>query len=312
MARPSSVTVTEVGPRDGFQSESEYIDTDIKTELVNDLIGCGVPRIEVSSFVSPRAVPQLKDAEKVFADIDRSSECTLAALVPNVKGALRAVEAGVDEMVVFVSASESHNSKNVNRSIDESLDSFEEVVRIAENALIRVHGDIATAFGCPFEGDVSVEKVGYVAKRYQELGINSISLGDTTGMATPPIVSTTCQHLAREFPELSLTLHFHNTRGIGLANVIAGLDEGIAGYEASFGGIGGCPFAPKATGNICTEDLVYLLQELGIETGIDLVKLCDIARVVETVVDRELPGQVMKAGMRLDLHPFEDARTAVG
>jgi hydroxymethylglutaryl-CoA lyase len=312
MPRPTQVTVIEVGPRDGFQIERDFIPTATKTLLINQLVEAGLPEIEFSSFVSPRAVPQLADADEVFAGIDRTRGTRFSALVPNAKGAARAAEAGVDEIRVFLSASDSHNRKNVNRSVEESLQGFEEVMAVARKAGLPVSGAIATAFGCPFEGDVPVEQVGYVAKRYSELGMVGVSLGDTTGMATPPLVAERCRYLREHLPDLEVTLHFHNTRGIGLVNVMAGLDEGVDRYESSFAGLGGCPFAAGATGNICTEDLVYMLHEMGIETGVDLDKLCGAARAIEKVLGRSLPGQVMKAGPRLKLHPMDEVQTAVG
>ena len=312
MTIPTTVEVTEVGPRDGLQAEPEFVATGQKIRLINNLIDAGVPRIEFSSFVSPRAVPQLTDVVEVFEGINRSSSTVLAALVPNVKGAVRATETGIDEIIVFLSASESHNLKNVNRTVDESLVGFEEVARIAAKSNIPVQGVIATAFGCPFEGDVPVEQLGRIAKRFQELGFKGLGLGDTTGMATPPIVKHAVRYLHSEIPELPISLHFHNTRGLGLVNVIAGLNEGIDQFDASFGGIGGCPFAPKATGNICTEDLVYMLHEMNIDTGIDLQALMAIANQVESIVGHDLPGQVMKAGPRLDLHSMTSVATAQG
>jgi hydroxymethylglutaryl-CoA lyase len=309
---PKKVTVTEVGPRDGWQIEPEFIPTETKILLINELVDAGVRVMEFSSFVSPRAVPQLADAAEVLKGVDRSKGTKFAALVPNAKGAERAAGAGVDEIRVFVSASESHNRKNVNRSVEEALKGFEEVVRIANDAGIPVEGAIATSFGCPFEGEVAVEQVGYIAKRYRDLGMRGVGLGDTTGMATPPLVVERCRYLKQHVPDLPIALHFHNTRGIGLVNVMAGLAEGIDVYEASFAGLGGCPFAAGATGNICTEDLVYMLHEMGIETGIDLDKLCAAARHVERVIGRDLPGQVMKAGPRLKLHPIDEVQTAVG
>ena len=309
---PRKVTVTEVGPRDGFQIERDFIPTATKIELINQLVDAGVPIIEFSSFVSPRAVPQLADAAEVLAGLDRSKGAKFAALVPNARGAERAAAAGVDEIRVFVSASETHNRKNVNRPIEQSLEGFEDVMRIAGDAGIPVEGAIATAFGCPFEGDVPVEQVGYIARRFRDLGMRGVSLGDTTGMATPPLVVERSRHLKDHVSELPIALHFHNTRGIGLVNVMAGLSEGIDIYEASFAGLGGCPFAAGATGNICTEDLVYMLHEMGIETGIDLDKLCAAARHVEQVIGRSLPGQVMKAGPRLHLHSPEEVATAAG
>lgn len=312
MQYPRHAEVTEVGPRDGFQAERQFVPTGKKIELINRLIEAGVPRIEATSFVSPKAVPQMADAAEVMAGVDRSGGAVLAALVPNKRGALRAAEAGVDQMVVFASVSESHNRTNVNRSVEESLAGFEEVAKVAGDAGIPVHGAIATAFGCPFEGDVAVAQLGRIAARYVELGVAGVSLGDTTGMATPPLVRAAVRAIRESAPGLPIGLHFHNTRGVGLACVMAGLDEGIDRYESSFGGIGGCPFAPKATGNICTEDLVYLLQEMGIETGIDLRKLSAIACDVEQVVGHPLPGQVMKAGHRLDLHAMDSVRVAEG
>ena len=312
MNRPTRVEITEVGPRDGLQAEPAFVPTSTKIDLINDLIAAGVPRIEFSSFVSPRAVPQLVDVVDVFERLDRSTDTVLAALVPNAKGAVRAAECQVDEIIVFLSASESHNLKNVNRSVEESLSGFEHVAKIADHAGIPVNGAIATAFGCPFEGDVSVKQLEAIARRYQECGFSGVTLGDTTGMATPPIVQRAVCHLKEHVPELPIGLHFHNTRGIGLVNVITGLDEGVDRYDSSFGGIGGCPFAPKATGNICTEDLIYLLHEMGIETGIDLEQLSAVACNVESVIGRDLPGQVMKAGPRLKLHPMADVATAVG
>ena len=312
MNHPLHAEITEVGPRDGFQAERGFIPTAQKIEFVNRLIDAGVPRIEATSFVSPRAVPQLADAEEVMRGVDRTRRAVLAALVPNKRGALRAAEAEVDEMVVFVSASESHNRKNVNREIEESLAGFEDVARVAGEAGTPVYGAISTAFGCPFEGEVPAARVGEIARRFQQLGFTGVSLGDTTGMATPPLVAAAVAAVREAAPGLGLGLHFHNTRGIGLANVMTGLDLGVNRYEGSFGGIGGCPFAPKATGNICTEDLVYLLEEMGIGTGIDLRKLSGIACDVEVAVGHELPGQIMKAGLRLDLHSMDSVRAAEG
>ena len=312
MNHPPSAQITEVGPCDGFQAEWNFIPTAQKIEFIDRLVAAGVPRIEATSFVSPRAVPQLADAEEVMRGVDRTRGAALAALVPNKRGALRAAEAAVDEMVVFVSASESHNRKNVNRTVEESLAGFEDVARVAGEAGIPVSGAISVAFGCPFEGDVAPARVGEIAHRFLQLEFAGASLGDTTGMATPPLVAAAVRAVREAAPGLGLGLHFHNTRGIGLANVMAGLELGVDRYEGSFGGIGGCPFAPKATGNICTEDLVYLLAEMGIDTGIDLRKLSAIACDVEVAVGHELPGQIMKAGLRLDLHSMDSVRVAEG
>ena len=312
MSRPHRVTVVEVGPRDGFQMEPRFIPSAAKIKIINRLIDAGIREMEATSFVSPRAVPQLADAREIIAGIERRPGLVIKALVPNPRGARDAAACEVDQMVVFVSASETHNQSNVNRSVAQSLDGFGEVAAIANDAGIALHGTIATSFGCPFEGDVSLKAVGRIAERMAGLGCAGISLGDTTGMATPPIVERTVRFLQDRFPELHLALHYHNTRGLGLVNVMTGLDLGIDTFESSIGGLGGCPFAPGATGNICTEDLVNFLHELGIETGIDLGRLIGIARSVEEAVGHEVPGQVMKAGPRLQLAAPDACARAVG
>ena len=306
------VKITEVGPRDGFQSEKTILKTEDKIDVINHLIDAGYQRIEVSSFVSPKAIPQLADAETILNKVKRNSKSTLAALVPNAKGALRAVEAKLDEIVVFLSASESHNKKNVNRTVKESLQGFKEIADIAGKNNIPVQGDIATAFGCPFEGNVSSKKLVDISKEYKLMGFKGVTLGDTTGMATPPVVTNAINAIRDNVPDFEITLHFHNTRGVGLANVMTGLSQGISDYESCFGGMGGCPFAPNATGNICSEDLIYLLHEMGIETGIDLDQLINIAKKVESLVGHKLPGQVMRAGPRLLSYSMDDVPTAVG
>ncbi|WP_244401031.1 hydroxymethylglutaryl-CoA lyase [Aurantimonas manganoxydans] len=306
------IEICEVGPRDGFQIEKSFIPTGRKIEIVNGLIDAGLRKVQVTSFVSPRAVPQLADAAEVLAGVKRRPGTVLTALVPNARGAERAAETQLDVMGVFCSASETHSRKNVNASIDETLARFPAVVEIASAAGKRVQGDVATAFGCPFEGDVAPEQVVRIARFYRDLGIVDLNLGDTTGMATPTNVSALLAALRAAVPEMTVTLHFHNTRGVGLANVMVGLAEGVTRYDSSIGGLGGCPFAAGASGNICTEDLVYLLQESGYETGIDLDQLIDVARLTQTSLGRELPGQVMKAGPRLTRHGVDDVATAAG
>ena len=306
------VKVTEVGPRDGFQSEKTILNTEDKIDVINNLIDAGFPRIEVSSFVSPKAIPQLADAATILEKVKRNHETTLAALVPNAKGALRAVDAKLDEIVVFLSASESHNKKNVNRSVKDSLLGFREIADIAGKNNIPIKGDIATAFGCPFEGNVSAKRLAEISKEYKMMGFKGVTLGDTTGMATPTVVTEAVNAIRDMVPDFDITLHFHNTRGIGLANVMTGLNLGITDYESCFGGMGGCPFAPNATGNICSEDLIYLLHEMGIETGINLDQLINIAKKVENLVGHRLPGQVMRAGPRLLKYSMQDVPTAIG
>ncbi|EPC00284.1 hydroxymethylglutaryl-CoA lyase [Litchfieldella anticariensis FP35 = DSM 16096] len=309
---PGRVHITEVGPRDGLQNETVLLSTLEKAELVRALVTAGVKEFELTSFVSPRAVPALADAAELVAKLKDIEGVHFSALVPNLRGAERALEAGVDSVVLFVSASESHNAKNVNCSVDQSLASFERVARLLEGSGVELRGAIATCFGCPFEGNVDVAAVGHIASRFAELGARYVSLGDTTGMATPPLVTERILHLRDVAPSLSPTLHFHNTRGIGLANVMQGLALGVDRYESSIGGLGGCPFAPGATGNIASEDLVYLLDEMGIETGIDLDGMIKAAHVATRLMGRPLPAQVSKAGPRLSLSDCSAVATAKG
>jgi hydroxymethylglutaryl-CoA lyase len=306
------VLVTEVGTRDGFQSEPEFIPTEVKAELINHLIAAGVRSVEATSFVSPRAVPQMADAQEVMKLVQRRPGVRFTGLVPNARGAERAAAAKVDMMACFVSASETHCQANLNKPIDAALADFVELAPIAQKWNIALRGAIATALGCPFEGDVPMGNVLKIVETYLRHGARHITLGDTTGMATPPVVTRTVQAIRARFPEAILALHFHNTRGIGLANVMVGLELGVREYESSFGGLGGCPFAPGATGNICTEDLVYLLHECGWETGIDLEALAGVAREVQAFMQRALPGQYMKSGPRLKLSSLDSIRRAVG
>jgi hydroxymethylglutaryl-CoA lyase len=305
-----TVEVIEVGPRDGFQIEPQIIPTADKIRFINRLAACGFPAMEVVAFVGARAVPQMADAAEVLAGLDRSRGTVFRGLVPNARGAERAAAAGVGEMVAFLSASETHNRANLNRSVEESLRNVEDVVGIARSAGIGVHGGIATSFGCPFEGDIAPDRVSSIAQAFHAMGIRGLTLGDTTGMATPPLVSALCRKLRADLPDMKVTLHFHNTRGLGLVNVMAGLDAGITSFESTVGGLGGCPFAPRATGNISTEDLVNLLDEIDRPSGIDLQSLIGVARDVETLLGRTLPGQVMRAGSRLTLHRPDSVQIA--
>lgn len=309
---PTRVVLTEVGPRDGLQSEPVFVPTEQKIALIRSLIDAGLRRFEITSFVSPRAVPQMRDAAKVLAAFRGRDDLYLTALVPNLRGAEAAIEAGVDAMVLFASASESHNLKNVNRSRAESLAGFAEIARLAEGTGVALQGAIATAFGCPFEGEVAVQAVVDQARAYRDLGMGYITLGDTTGMAVPANVMQRVQALRPVLDGVDLALHFHNTRGVGLACAYAGLSMGVTHYESSIGGLGGCPFVPRATGNIATEDLVYLLQESGVHSGADLDGLIGAAQLAERIVGRELPGQVMKAGPRLKTATMDSVRTANG
>ena len=306
------VEVIEVGTRDGLQIERFIVPAERKIEIINDMIDSGLRSIEVTSFVSPKAVPQLADAAQVLAGIRKRDDTYLMALVPNVKAAERASETPLDGGVLLCSASETHNRKNLNRSIDESIAGFPEVARRLREADIDVRGAMATVFGCPFEGEVKIESLLRIAHAYVDLGISHVGMGDTTGMATPTNIRQVVRALKTEFPEVEFTLHLHNTRGIGLANVLVGLDEGIRRFDSSVAGLGGCPFAAGATGNICTEDLVYLLHESGYETGVDLQKAIAVATKMEQTLGRQLSGQVMRAGPRLTLHEADAVQTAAG
>jgi hydroxymethylglutaryl-CoA lyase len=307
MQVPERVTICEVGTRDGFQIEPDFIPTEQKVEIVNVLSEAGVPRIEVTSFVHPKAVPQLRDAEAVMASIRRRPGTRYAALVPNDKGASRAVDAGVDVIHTVVSASESHNLANVNMTIAESIDKLGAVARIAHRAGVRVQCGISTSFGCPFEGDVPLEQLERVVTRLVDLGARGIGLADTTGMANPRQVATVLERLMPRFPGVEWTLHTHDTRAMAIPNVLAALACGVTNLDASIGGLGGCPFAPGASGNVCTEDLVHCLHAMGVATGIDLDRLVAVARRVEQIVGRALPGQIIKAGPSTRRYPVPDA-----
>ncbi|MGM0701535.1 MAG: hydroxymethylglutaryl-CoA lyase [Pseudomonadota bacterium] len=306
------VHVTEVGPRDGLQNEPVTLATADKLALVQALVDAGVREFELTSFVSPRAVPALADAAELVAEVRQIADVHVSALVPNERGAERAVAAGVDSVVLFVSASATHNAKNVNRCVADSLAGFERIARELEGSGVALRGAIATSFGCPFEGEVPVEAVGRIARHFADLGARYVSLGDTTGMATPPLVTERIEHLRQVAPTISPTLHFHNTRGIGLVNVLQGLALGVDRYESAIGGLGGCPFAPGASGNIASEDLIYLLDELGLETGIELEGMIGAARLASRLMGRELPAQVSKAGPRLATFDADCTLTARG
>ena len=307
MQVPKSVTICEVGTRDGFQIEAEFIPTERKIEAVDLLTAAGVPRIEVTSFVHPRVVPQLRDAEAVMAAIRRRPGTRYAALVPNDKGAVRAVDAGVDALHTVLSASESHNLANVNMTIAESLDRLGAVARIADRAGVPMQCGISTSFGCPFEGDVPVERLESVVARLVGLGAHGIGLADTTGMANPRQVSAVLARLVPRFAGIEWTLHTHDTRAMAIPNILAAMEHGVTHFDASIGGLGGCPFAPGASGNVCTEDLVHCLHAMGVATGIDLDRLIEASRRVEQMIGRPLPGQIIKAGPSTRRYPVPDS-----
>jgi hydroxymethylglutaryl-CoA lyase len=306
MRIPDRVTICEVGTRDGFQIEPDFIPTEVKVEIVDLLSAAGLPRIEVTSFVHPKAVPQLRDAETVMARIKRRPGTRYAALVPNDKGAVRAVDAGVDAIHTVVSASESHNLANVNMTIAESLDKLRAVMQVATRAKVHVGCGISTSFGCPFEGDVPLARLESVVRRLVDMGARAIGLADTTGMANPRQVAEVLQHLMPRFPGVEWTLHTHDTRAMAIPNILAAMECGVTNFDASIGGLGGCPFAPGASGNVCSEDLVHCLHAMGVGTGIDLDRLLAASRRVQDVVGRPLPGQIVKAGPATRRYPVPD------
>lgn len=295
---PEAVEIREVGPRDGLQNEAP-VPVEARVRLIDALSATGLHRIEAMSFVSPQAIPAMAGAEEVMARIARPPGVRFGGLVPNVRGAERAIAAGVDEVEVVVSASETHNRRNVRRSVTESIAGAAELAMLAHDAGKPVEAIVSTAFGCPYEGDVLPERVAGVAAELRAGGADRVSFGDTTGMATPRRVDALLDALdATGLDPTSVALHFHNTRGTGLANVLAALERGVTRFDASVGGLGGCPYAPGATGNVVTEDLVHMLEDMGVHTGVDLEPLIRCAHLAQEIVGRELPGQVMRSGPR--------------
>ncbi len=292
---PPRVKVVEVGPRDGLQNEKARIPTADKIRYIDLLSDSGLAVIEATSFVSPKAIPQLSDADEVFRAIKKREGVTYLVLVPNEKGLNRAIEAGVRSIAVFTAASETFTKRNINMSIEESLDVFGAVTRRAREAGMWVRGYISTCFGCPYEGKVPVENVVRVAESLAEMGIDEISIGDTIGVATPNQVVELSAALQAHLPVERLAMHFHDTRGTALANIVAALDMQIATFDASSGGLGGCPYAPGASGNVATEDVLYLLHGMGIETGVDLDKVRLASRTLAGALDHELTSKTFKA-----------------
>jgi hydroxymethylglutaryl-CoA lyase len=292
---PRRVTIYEVGPRDGLQNEARMVPTADKIAFIDALARTGLPAVEITSFVNPKWIPQLADAGEVAAKVARPDGVALSCLVPNRKGLDAALAAGMREIAVFLSASETHNKKNINKTIAETLVAFDEVVQPALAAGVRVRAYVSTVFGCPYEGDVDPKKVMELTRTLRQMGVYQVSLGDTIGVANPAQVERVLDMVLAEVPVDQVALHMHDTRGTALANVTVGLGMGITTIDAAVGGLGGCPYAPGASGNLATEDAVAMLHAMGIETGVDLDKLVACAQMVAAFVGHELPSKYLKA-----------------
>lgn len=303
------IYVQEVATRDGFQIEPRFIPTEDKVALIDGLSRAGLAKIEVTSFSAPKAIPTLADAEQVLRRITRLPGVEYSALVPNVHGCNRALKANVDEINVVISASETHNRANLRMGCEQSLTGIREIVALAHGRA-HVNVSISTAFGCPFEGDISTDRIRDLMQKLSDMGVQHISLCDTTGRANPMQVYQLCSAVLAGWPQLALTAHFHDTRAMGLANAVAALEAGVDRFDAALGGLGGCPFAPGASGNVCTEDIVHMFHTMGYRTGVNLEALIELARRLPALVGHEVPGQVMKAGLSSRRYPLPASLSA--
>ncbi|MGD9921252.1 MAG: hydroxymethylglutaryl-CoA lyase [Pseudorhodoplanes sp.] len=306
-----SIEISEVGMRDGLQIERNLVPTEKKIALIDALSKTGLKKIEITGFVHPKVIPQLADAEAVAAGIRREPGVRYGAFIPNARGAERAVAVGIDDLKAGVAVSDSFNRLNVRMTTEEGMKAVDEIAAATKGTNSRLVGGIATAFGCPYEGPVSRERMHRMMAQLLRHGAPIVYLADTTGVANPDRIRRTVEDLQKAFPEAVIGLHLHNTRGLGIANALAGIDCGIRHFEGSIGGLGGCPFAPRAVGNICTEDFVHMAHEMGIETGIDLDALIAVAQSAQDALGRPLPGMVMKSGKATDLHAMEAPRVKV-
>ena len=297
------IYMNEVGTRDGLQIEAAFVPTADKVALVDALSEAGLAKIEVTAFVSPHAIPALRDADEVLRAIKRNPDVCYTALVPNVRGAQRAIDAQVDEMNLVMSATETHNLTNLRMTREQSFVALSSVIKLARESAVAVNASLSCSFGCPMEGDVAQTDVMDWAGRFVDLGVEGVSLCDTTGMAHPRQVAAMTAAFRERFPDTELTLHFHNTRGMGLANILAGIDAGAVRFDAAIGGLGGCPYAPGASGNVCSEEIVHALELMGYDTGVDLTRLIAASKRLPALVGHDVPSQIVKAGRRLDLHP---------
>lgn len=308
MTPSSRITLCDVGPRDGLQNQSRSVPAADKVALVNALSATGLPRIEVTSFVSPRAIPQLADAEQVMHEITRRPGVAYVVLVPNLRGAERALSCAPDELNVVMSVSETHNRANLRMTREESFAALADVVAVSHRRGVPVNVSLSCSFGCPFEGEVPTANIVDAIARFTALGVSAHTICDTTGMAYPRQVREIMRQLRDRFPQHTFTLHFHNTRGLGVANVLAAAADGFDRFDASLGGLGGCPYAPGATGNVCTEDVVHALHLEGYETGVDLDALIAAAQSLPAIIGTDIPGQIAHAGPRTRLYQIEEAQ----
>lgn len=288
--------IQEVATRDGFQIEAQFIPSDDKIALIDHLSQTGLAKIEVTSFTSPKAIPNLRDAEEVMHGIQRVPGVEYTVLVPNVRGCERALGCQVDEINLVMSASDTHGLANLRMTPEQSLQQFSEIIEVSRGSKVFINASLSTTFGCPFEGEVSEARVYELIQRLLDIGVQGITLCDTTGMADPAQVARLCGEALQRWPGAVFTAHFHNTRGMGLANALAALNAGIDRFDASLGGLGGCPYAPGASGNICTEDLVHMFQRMGLETGVDLDRLLSAASSLPGLIGHDVPGAILKAG----------------
>jgi len=295
---PDAVSIYEVGPRDGLQNEAVTIGTVRKLRLIEALVAAGLNRVEITSFVSPHWIPQLADADRLADLVTQRDGVQFSALCPNPRGLARARVADLHEVAVFLSASETHNKRNINKSIDQAVTVFRSLIPQALSYGMRVRGYVSTVWGCPYEGDIDPKRALELTRTLVELGCYEVSLGDTIGVGTPLQTKRILQLMLGELPASKLAMHMHDTRGQALSNVLVGMELGIRTFDAAIGGLGGCPYAPGASGNLATEDLVYMLHHMGVQTGVSPEKLWEAGRVAEAVVRRELPGRVHRAGLR--------------
>lgn len=302
----NKIYMQEVACRDGFQNEAMFIPTEEKIAIVDQLSECGYAKIEVTSFTSPKAIPALRDAEEVMHRIRRNPDVLYTVLVPNLRGAERAMSCGVDEINLVMSVSETHNQSNLRMTRERSFEQLTGIIGEVKSTPVAINISLSCSFGCPMEGEVAQNEVLHWADRFAELGVHGITLCDTTGMAYPTQVSALFERVKSRFPGLELTAHFHNTRGMALANANAAIAVGINRFDASLGGLGGCPYAPGASGNVCTEDMVHMFELMGLDTGVDLQGVLAVAARLPKLLGHDVPGQILKAGSRLTLHPVPD------